>query len=330
MSKSKLSSVLVKWESEGGDLAGLIRNLGANPIRDRADAQAVCHALACPRVTQPDVRARTITPVLTLAALFQHIANEEAFVDLGHRGLPLLRTRAHEWLGQTKDRETDDLLFILKILAGYGRVEDLDLIVEAVRLPLDPQSHLWPLIFEQMDDGHRAWRRLYDGLREPLPEGVLGVAYLDFASGHVSRAGLDDHPFASPAGVAKLHAWLSDPDEEHFSRAHSAAAALPFLPEASRKELLALADAHPDIMVRMEAAWARAKSGDERGRRQLQDWCRDAKVSRRRGRAPGGVGASGRHPGRNPGAGLSSGSRNVRLVDSSDGVRQTARPDRAL
>jgi hypothetical protein len=279
VSESKLSSVLVKWEKEGGDLAEMLRELGDYPIKDRTDAQAVCHALACPRVAQPDARA-TSSPLFTLAALFQDAASEEAVIEFGKNGLPHLRRWVRERMGKAKDRETNDLLFTLKVLAGYGCTEDVDLIVEAAHMPLEPESYMWPLIFEQVDDKHPAWRRLCDGLRDPLPESFLAVAYLDFANGHAIHGALDNHPFATRAGVAKLRMWLSDPNTDNSSYARSAATALPFVPEAPRNELLELAGAHPDITVRMEAAWAGAKVGDLRGRQQLQDWCRDVKFSR--------------------------------------------------
>jgi hypothetical protein len=279
VSENKLSSVLVKWEEEGGDLAEMLRELGDYPIKNQADAQAICHALACPRVGQPDAQAAT-SPLFTLAALFQDAASDEAVIELGKNGLPHLRRWVRERIGKAKDRETDDLLFTLKVLAGYGCAEDVDLIVEAACIPLEPESYMWSLIFGQMDDRHPAWRRLCDGLRDPLPESFVAVAYLDFVNGHAMRGAVDDHPFATRAGVARLRMWLSDPNVDNSSYAHSAAAALPFVPEASRNELLGLASAHPDVAVQMEAAWARAKLGDPRGRQQLQDWCRDARVSR--------------------------------------------------
>jgi len=279
MFQSKLSSALARWEKDGGDLAEMIRNLGGHPVKSRADAQAICHALACPRMTGPDAEAAVLSRLFTLTGLFQSVTSQEVFIELGQNGLPHLRRLVREHMRKASAERADDLMFSLKILAMYRCAEDVDLIVEAARIPLKPETFMWSVVFGQLDGKHPAWRRLYDGLRSPLPEGFIAVAYLDFVNGHAIYGSLDDHPFASPVGVAKLRAWLLDTNEEHFDYAHSAAAALPFVPEPMRNDLLELADAHPDVTVRMEAAWARAKLGDERGRHRLRDWCHDARVS---------------------------------------------------
>src|SRR5690606_38201289 len=69
--------------------------------------------------------------------------------------------------------------------------------------------------------------------------------------------------------------WLRDTDPEYFSYAHSATAALPFIGNPPRDELLQLAMDHPDLGVSLEAAWASAKVGMERGIRQLSRYARN-------------------------------------------------------
>jgi hypothetical protein len=68
---------------------------------------------------------------------------------------------------------------------------------------------------------------------------------------------------------------LSDTNEENFSYAHSATAALPFIDQSLREGLMQIALAHPDASVRIESAWAQAKSGDPSGLNRLSELCLD-------------------------------------------------------
>ena len=75
------------------------------------------------------------------------------------------------------------------------------------------------------------------------------------------------------AGLALLQAWLLDKDEERSSYAHNAAASIPFLSPAARPRVQALADQYPDRGVQLEAAWAAATCGVERGFETLEAAC---------------------------------------------------------
>src|SRR5690606_7304581 len=119
---------------------------------------------------------------------------------------------------------------------------------------------LWSVVFETLDDEHPLRQPVLDALRDPLPAGFAGVAYLDFANA-VARSEAIDHPFDTPEGHARLEAWLIDDDADRYSFAHSAAAALPFVAAPPRGRLLALGLDHPASRVQLEAAWASARIG---------------------------------------------------------------------
>lgn len=278
--KSKLARTLVNWERNGGDLGQLLYERQELRIEKAADARAICHALASPRLTQPGEGQPITTPLYALAGLFQQVASEEAYRELRENGLPILRRLVRQEMAHASEEGSRDLLFVLKVLTLYKDPEDADLIIQAVRQPLAPEDFLWSLVFGEMNAENPGWERVCDGLRSPLPPGFIAVAYLDFVNAHAIRGALTEHPFASPEGVEKLREWLSDPDEERFGYAHSATAALPFIPEGPRTELLQVAGVHPDVGVRMEAAWAAARLGDPNGRRQLREWCLDPRYSR--------------------------------------------------
>jgi hypothetical protein len=92
---------------------------------------------------------------------------------------------------------------------------------------------------------------------------------------------LAEHPFASEEGVSQLEHWLTSGDREETSYAVSAYAALPFLSASARERLLDLANRHSDAGVRIEAAWACAKSGIGGGAGSLVEFARDPRHSKR-------------------------------------------------
>jgi len=111
----------------------------------------------------------------------------------------------------------------------YEQPEDIDLIIKAVRKPIEPDGYLWSVIFNLFDKDHPGSGMLLDGLREPLPEKFICIAYLDFANIHLINGTLKNHPFNSKEGIAKLRTFLKDSNPEHFSYARSAATFTAFL-----------------------------------------------------------------------------------------------------
>src|SRR5262249_42819387 len=149
-----------------------------------------------------------------------------------------------------------DLLFALKIFARYGTEEGLDRVVDAAYSVALQDGYLWSVIFEQLGDSDPLIPGLIRRLSEPLPDGFVCIALLDWVNRLAREKVITSHPFNTSDGISKLRTWLTNSDEDEFSFAHAAAAALPFVCDPPRSELLALAMDHPDIGVQMEAAWA--------------------------------------------------------------------------
>jgi hypothetical protein len=152
----------------------------------------------------------------------------------------------------------------------------LERLVTAVRSPLLKKGFLWSVIFKIVSNDRHPWQTdIVEALRDPLPDGFMAVVYLDLSNA-VARSGkLARHPFDTEAGLALLRAWLLDPDERHYSYAHSATASIPFLSPETREKVRALADKHPAWHVQLEAAWAAAACGEDRGYETLQAACTD-------------------------------------------------------
>ncbi|AKJ06676.1 hypothetical protein ATI61_105344 [Archangium gephyra] len=229
-----------------------------------------------------------VSPFSRIVGLFQQPTDKEAAVTLRAEALPsLLRlydARLREWRKagpqEGYDSAASDLLFVLKIFAMYRGEEALQRIIDAARIPLAPDGYMWSVVLSALVKAEKeAALRVASALREPLPPGFIAVALLDMANTLAREHGVTPHPFDTAQGRELLRTFLTDEDPDHFSHAHSAAASLPFLPDS--REFFTLAQQHPDVAVRMEAAWAAAHGGDALAVTRLQDWSRDPRTRKR-------------------------------------------------
>lgn len=228
------------------------------------------------------------SPFSRIVGLFQQPTAKEAAVTLRAEALPaLLRlydARLREWRKagprEGYDSAASDLLFALKIFAMYRGEEALQRIIDAARIPLDADGYMWSVVLSALVEAEpEAAIRVAAVLREPLPPGFIAVALLDMANTLAREHGVTSHPFDTARGRELLRAFLTDEDPDHYGYAHSAAASLPFLTDS--RELLTLAQEHPDVAVRMEAAWAAAYRGDALALARLQGWSKDPKTRKR-------------------------------------------------
>ena len=276
MFASPLERAIARGMKPGGDLAEELSDLDDYNVRSRNDARAICKALRALPSPPSDKRAIT-SPLFALTGLFQNVEGPEApaFDVLYREGLPELIRIYKSKAEHPDDDETSDLLFVLKILAMYGSREGAETIVAAARKPLKPGDYLWHAILANFSTGHPHRDYVFEALSDPLPPDFLAVALVDSANAAARDHGLKRHPFHSPAGHQRLQSWLEDRKPDHFSYAHSATAALPFIGNPPRDQLLALAMDHVDAGVQMEAAWAAGKLGREAGLKILARYCLD-------------------------------------------------------
>ncbi|MFN3151358.1 HEAT repeat domain-containing protein [Bremerella sp.] len=281
MFSSPLRRALKRGLKPGGDLVEELRGLDDYVISSKKDAEAICEALA----TLPGDRiynARHFSsPLHELTGLFQDVDGRQcpAFEELYEEGLPELIRIFDAMVDDATEEEVDDLLYVLKILAMYGSFEGAQKIVEAAQMELKPEAYMWHVILSTFSEEHPQREFVLQALSDPLPTGFLAIGLLDSANGAKINGAFDQHPFDSPAGTKMLRGWLEDPDPEKFSYAHSATAALPFISNPPRDELLALAMDHPDAGVQMEAAWAAGELGRESGLEILAKFCLDVNHS---------------------------------------------------
>jgi len=244
-----------------------------------ADADGLCTVLA----EQADVRpllapaGGPTTPLYHLAALFQNDAADEATRALRKRGMAEL-ARLFDAAMILPDPPAEPLVFVCKMFALYAYRPGVRRIAAGVRR--FPDEFQWQIVFALLgDERHPHGPGVVARLRDPLPPGFGGVLLLDVANVLAGRGRLDRHPFDTPAGCARLEAWLADTDPENFSYASSAAAALPYLGAKARAPLASLAMDHSSPDVQLEAAAASARRGGTAGLKLLVRTCADPRHS---------------------------------------------------
>lgn len=279
-----LAKAIEKGFRPGGDLNTELRPFRDYVVSTREDGEAICAALRRIRPTL-GVKPRTFrvsSDLHDLTALFQQVDSSDsaAFEVLAAHGIPELCGIFDERHAEARDRERDDLMFVLKILAMYGTLGGTQRVIDAVRKPFNPDGYMWSVILNSYGKNHPYASMVFDRLREPLPDGFLAIALLDAANALLIDGGQIPHPFDSPEGKRRLELWLSSTNPSEYSYAHSATAALAFISNPERDQLLALAMDHAETSVQMEAAWASAKLGSKAGLRYLARCCLDPKHAR--------------------------------------------------
>jgi hypothetical protein len=270
-----LQLALKRATQPGGDLSEELRRLGDYSVNSEADAKALCQILSQLRTREVVVGGWRSSSSLVL--LFQSVSGPDcpAFPILKQTGIPILISILDDALKDESHFDRDDMLFVLKILAMYGTPAGTDAVIRAARWPLKSDGYWWHVVFEFYTKDHPETERLFRALADPLPREFIGVSLLDCANAALIDGVECPHPFDTTAGKQQLESWLTDDDEEHFSYAVSAVAALPFVSSPDRDRLLAIAFDHPSAQVQIEAAWAGAKLGGEAAVRFLGRLCLD-------------------------------------------------------
>jgi hypothetical protein len=278
MAESKLTSALIAALEDPKSAGDKIREVSKEAVTTTGEAELIARLLKLfPLPSDPAKRA-VGSPLNDVLAWMQGAKDKEVIAVLRERGAPeLLRIFDETMRAASPDNERrtkDDPLFLLKVICIYAPNGGLERLVTAVRSPLLQKGFLWSVIFKIVSSDRHPWQTdIVEALRDPLPDGFRAVTYLDLSNA-VGRSGkIARHPFDTEAGVGLLEAWLLDKKRSSYGR--SAALSIPFLSPQAREKVQALADAHPDRGVQLEAAWAAAACGEDRGYQTLEAACAD-------------------------------------------------------
>jgi hypothetical protein len=282
--KSGLRRAIDRGMRVDGDLAQELEDLGDYSVATQRDATAICELLKrLPLPADQRTTKASESAEYYVVQLFRTVedADCDAVPILREQGIPEL-IRLYERLGaMNTEAARDDQLTMLSVFAMYSTASGTEKVIEAVRAPLQPDDFMWYRILGRYDSEHPQLEKLYAALSDPLPVATIDAALLDAANSLLLEGASIRHPFDSPAGRQRLRDWLAKQEVEDTGPAFDAAVAVAFLSGPERDDLLTLAMNHPDSEVRMEAAWAAARLGQERGLQALVEFCLDLHCSER-------------------------------------------------
>lgn len=260
-SEEKLGRIRKAMEPLGNDFK----------ITSPEDAEALADAIGAGAASNPPISF--VSPFAELVNLLQSVGSKEAFEILRAKAMPPLEAYFDHQVAKDPKRGKD-LALLLRPFVQFRRREGFERVVQAIRSNLDC-GWLWTAIFRNFRAGHPFLGEL---LQIPLcdyPKGFIRVALLDQVNHLAIEGNSIQHPIDSQEGKDQLREWLTPPDQDHGSYAHSATAALPFISKPEQTELLALAMDHISSHVQLEAAWAAAKIGNPGGITVLSRACSD-------------------------------------------------------
>lgn len=176
------------------------------------------------------------------------------------------------------DAEEDTSLFrvllsALKLLAVFETPEGVTRMLRAARIEAQWGNIRWDAIFWVMlpHRKHPWVDGLVEGLKDEIPDGLVGVLFLDLCNLQYSVGQLPAHPFNSPLGVKRMTSWLNQEGDSRPSYAVSTCSAIAFLPETLQAQLTHVADHSPEPEVRITFAKARIEANDPSGFDRLKE-----------------------------------------------------------
>ncbi len=277
MGQTKLEECLINWKNNGGDLKEQLYSLEENEYNVISEREA---EFIISLIDEIDLKKDTFVSenIYAIATLFPQVQTKEVYQFLHDNGIIKL-IELYDKIKSDEDIDKTTMLFLLKIFAMYESDDGAERVIDAVKSNIESDSYMWSMIFNQYREGHMYAKKILEELKDIIPDKFAGIAFLDFVNAIAINQGIEEHPFNSSKGYIKLKGWLSSDNEEEYSYAHSSAAALPFIDEPNRTELLNVAINHKSMDVKMEAAWAMVKSGKNEGLDFLIEVSKDVRYS---------------------------------------------------
>lgn len=282
MFSSPLQRAIEKGMTPGNCLERELRHLDKYPIVLREDAKALCKVLGQlpppPEVAEIDPSS---SPIEQLAWWFEQVegADTPAFDVLYHEGLPHLLRILEAMQANPHHYDPDAFFRVLRVLVIFETLEGAEKVAECASVSLCSKEHWWHAVLEPFVWQHPHQRYLFHVLSNPLPQDNIAVALLNVANQVGYGRSLFFHPFDTECGWRQLRHWLTNLDYQDPREARSAVAALPFISNPPRDELLQIGLAHENPQVQLEAAMVAARLGMDVGIKMLQQFCVDVSLA---------------------------------------------------
>ncbi len=245
-------------------------------IESPEDALWVCFSLKAAMLKVPEA-------VRPLARILRRSKSTKAYAVFWKYGMPLVQQQVRELSTLPLKVGFNPKLFEgLAHLAGFIHEPSFPLIHSLSRTLPVAENYGWHRVFGSIRPQAPRNAPLIELLTTELPEAHASGCFMEWGNEHCHKGHLKSHPFDTRQGMERLESYLTCEDPERYAYAVSAAFALAFLCEPAA--LIKLASAHPYPDVRIEAAWAKAKRGDEESLEVLAEFCLDWRTALRAAR----------------------------------------------
>lgn len=292
MSRS-VRALLERGRGTSGGVEWVLERLGESGITRREDVEAIGRAMD--ELSRP-ARGEDAGEFVGLCMLSHQVKGEGARAFARERLGRRVARRVDELMSTAGVDERGALLMGLRALAGLGCGEASGLIARAAGCARTTLDHRWDGVFGEAR-GSGVAGRVVEALRQSLPRGHAGTAYLALCTALAEAGESLPHPYDSERGVRVLGEILREEQRESWGAARRAAGAVAHVRAGWRAGLRELAAGHPDGLVRLECAGGLARAGDAASVEAVRRACLDVNTSARACRLLHEAGLGGHIPG---------------------------------
>lgn len=280
---SPLSKGLKSWiKNPGSELSNHLKKVQEPEVKTEAECGLICQALETVKSQmQTSFDEKLEDNIFELTGLFQKASTKEVAQCLNDKGIPLLTDILS--LKKSKQYETKSIsdceTMILKMFALYKNPAGLNRLSEYVNSDFKNEDFLWSVILNIISKKEEKYNLIIKGLKGKIPTGFLGISYLDMCNAIAIETSTFKHPFNSAGGFAFLEKTVNNSGPENESYIISVTTSIPFLSKEYQEKLFDLVSSHKNAEVRIEAAWAGAKIGNDKAIGKLVDFSKDYRYS---------------------------------------------------
>lgn len=265
-----------------------------------ARAQAIVAKLAAISTDQPPTvhDAKAVQEISDSFLAFDN-RDSRAHGLLRKQGIPLLVTHFDRMLPLVDDFHIRLAIEeMLAVFSVFQTPETLDRFVQGSQKNLLIGSDTWTRYIWEFQPGSPKYEVFWGTMLANWPENeVVAQALLSAANDHAMDEEMREHqhPFRSPKGLERLRScllttatiqdgyllssWEVNGENPSVESARLAAEALAFIESPQRDEMLKLAESHPVDAVQLEAAWVKARLGQQSGLDELVRRTRELPLS---------------------------------------------------
>ncbi|MDF1814446.1 MAG: prolyl oligopeptidase family serine peptidase [Verrucomicrobiales bacterium] len=271
-----LTSELNSWMQEGGDLAAILKNLETDvEVTSFSELDLIKSAVEKVLSGTPNKN----NDIAELTELCDYISDKEITAAFFERIGPLLENYIQ---GNLKNKNRSKVaeancMRIAGTFAYSGHTSSAPLIAKLAIHQFDPDNINWTYVIDEIVEQSETGKAVTTAFQQTPPKGALAEKILSKINNTLvdDPEAVESHPYNSENGAKALREMIEEDGDATFQ----STLALAFIDEKLRKSLLPPVLDHPNLSVRLEAAWVDAKHGGNKGVEILTEACKDLDYS---------------------------------------------------